>query len=52
MKAVSKIPKEKNFLLALKLRPFKSYVKEEHSADKKFQSLLVHGKQLLKDKSL
>ena len=52
MKAVQKYPRKNFFLLALKLRPFKSYVKEEHSADKKFQSLIVQGKQLLKDKSL
>ena len=52
MKAVSKIPKEKNCLLTLKLRPLKSYVEEEHSVDKEFQSLVVQGKQLLKEKPL
>ena len=52
MKAVSKIPKEKNCLLTLKFRPLKSYVEEEHSADKDFQSLVVQGKELLKEKPL
>ena len=48
MKAVSKIIKEKNVLLTLKLRPFRSYVKGEYSAGKEFLRLAVQGKQLLK----
>ena len=52
MKAVSKIIKEKNFLLTLKLRLFRSYVKGEYSVGKEFQRLGVQGKQLLKQTSL
>ena len=48
MKAVSKIPKERMYLLTLKLRPCRSYFKGEHSADKEFQILTVQGNQLLK----
>ena len=48
MKAVSKIPPQKMCLLTLKLRPFRSYVKGEHSAGKEFHSPAAQGKQRLK----
>ena len=35
-------------LLILKLKPFRSYVKGEHSAGKEFHSLVAQGKQRLK----
>ena len=38
----------KIFLLTLKLRRFRSYVKGEHSAGKEFHILAAQGKQLLK----
>ena len=39
---------QKMCLLTLKLRPFRSYVKGEHSAGKEFHSPAAQGKQRLK----
>ena len=42
-------PKKKKCLFTLDLKPFRSQVKEKHSAGTEFQSLAEGGKKLLTD---